>query len=508
MLDESKSETTRHSTAESIANTFEWLITAFVLAFVFRAFILEAFQIPTGSMADTLMGDHFRICCTQCGYSYEYNFNPDIQNRYRAPNRSGLYQMMPSPRCPSCGYYENRETLVPKSYGDRILVLKCLYQFAEPKRWDVIVFKNPTNPKENYIKRLIAKPGETVEIIDGDIYINGILARKPAKVQQEMWMCIYNNDYQPIRPIESRFNDHIWQQPFTNDKDSQWKHDPSKPTEFTLKSPPNSTNIMYYDTKKGNDFRAAYAYGNPVFYNNIPFCSDLMMNYYARFDDSRGTVGIGLTKYETLYKASVTSDGKMKIEKVDSLGKTVELTHRQISSHSLALIEGKVFPVRFANVDHELIFEIDKEKLVYDLGTDKDDAGPRLCDIEPKALIFGSGNLMLSYVALYRDIHYLGTRPDSRQPVDRAGEGNPFTLKEDEYFAMGDNSPDSADSRLWAVKGIGNNGDSYRTGVVPRDYLVGKAFFVYWPSRLRADNFKIGFVPNIGQMRFIYGGRD
>jgi signal peptidase I len=505
MADAVKPETTRHTTAESIANTFEWVITAFVLAFVFRAFILEAFQIPTGSMADTLMGDHFRICCTQCGYNYEYNFNPYVERQYRVTNRTGLYQMAPSPRCPSCGYYENPNTLIPKSYGDRILVFKCLYQFAEPKRWDVIVFKNPTNPKENYIKRLIAKPGETIEIIDGDIYINGILTRKPAKVQQEMWMCLYNNDYQPIRPMEDRFNGHIWQQPFTNDQDSQWNHDSSKPTEFTLKSLPNSTNIMYYDTKKGNNFRATYAYGNPLFYNNIPFCSDLMMNYYARFDDSSGIVGIGLEKYETIYKAYINSSGEMTIEKADSSGLMAKLAGDQIEP----LAPGKVFFVRFANVDHQLIFEVDKTKLVYDLGTDKDDAGQRLYDIEPKALIFGSGNLTLSDVALYRDIHYLGIRQDSsRQPVDRAGEGNPFTLQENEYFAMGDNSPDSADSRLWTIEGLGNNGNNYRMGIVPRDYLVGKAFFVYWPSRLRADNSKFSFVPNIGRLRFIHGGRD
>jgi signal peptidase I len=503
MADESKSKTTRHTTAESIAITFEWLITAFVLAFVFRAFVLEAFQIPTGSMADTLMGDHFRICCTQCGYSYEYNF-PYLQKNYKAATASGLYQLMPSPRCPSCGYYENSNTLVPKSNGDRILVFKCLYQFVEPKRWDVIVFKNPTGPKENYIKRLIAKPGETLEIIDGDIYINGILTRKPPKVQQEMWMCIYNNDYQPIHPMDGRFNNHPWRQPFTNDKDSQWKYNPAKPTEFTLQSSPDSINIMFYDTKKGNDFRAVYAYGNPLFYSNIPFCSDLTMNYYATFKDDSSIVGIGLKKYESLYKAYLNSSGEMIIEKVDSLGKTTELARKEIPIPT----GGKAFLVRLANVDHELIFEIDREKLVYDLGTGRDDAGRQLSDIEPKALFFGSGNLTLSHVALYRDTHYLGTRPDSRQPVDRAGENNPFTVGKDEYFVMGDNSPDSFDSRLWTTEGLGNNGDSYRIGIVPRDYLVGKAFFVYWPSRLRADNFKFSFVPNMGRLRFIHGGRD
>ncbi len=57
--------------AAEIADTFEWLITAFILAFVFRAFVMEAFRIPTGSMADTLKGAHFRLRCRQCGYKYE-----------------------------------------------------------------------------------------------------------------------------------------------------------------------------------------------------------------------------------------------------------------------------------------------------------------------------------------------------------------------------------------------------------------------------------------------------
>ena len=506
MLDEFNGSSKKVTTAESIVNTFEWVITALILAFTFRAFILEAFQIPTGSMADTLMGDHFRICCTQCGYSYEYNFNPYLQKRYKA-NSAGLYQLVPSPRCPSCGYYENPNTVVPLSKGDRILVLKCIYQFAEPKRWDVIVFKNPIDPKENYIKRLIAKPGETIEVVDGDIYINGILARKPAKVQEEMWMCVYNNDYQPIRLTEGRFNGHPWRQPFTNDRDSQWKYNRIRPTEFTLESPAEITNVMFYDTRKGNDFRAVYAYGDPQFYHNIPYCSDLMMNYYATFQSDGGTVGIGLTKYASLYKAYLNLSGEsceMIIEKVDTLGQTAELVRKEISPPA----PGKTFSVRFSNVDHELIFEIDKEKLTYDLGTDRNDAGERLSDIEPRALICGSGNLTLSHVALYRDIHYLSTRPDSRQPVDRAGENNPFTLGENEYFVMGDNSPDSADSRLWTIEGIGNNGNKYRMGIVPRDYLTGKAFFVYWPSGFRVNESGVALVPNVGRMRFIYGGKN
>ena len=55
--------------------------------------------------------------------------------------------------------------------GDRILVSKFNYEFSEPKRWDVIVFKFPGNAKQNYIKRLIGLPNETVWVRHGDIYI-------------------------------------------------------------------------------------------------------------------------------------------------------------------------------------------------------------------------------------------------------------------------------------------------------------------------------------------------
>lgn len=88
---------------------------------------------------------------------------------------------LPPVRCPSCGFIEQYRPTDPDRElvynGDRILVLKCLYQFQPPRRWDVVVFKNPTNPTQNYIKRLIGLPGETIEIVDGDIFVNGQIAQ-------------------------------------------------------------------------------------------------------------------------------------------------------------------------------------------------------------------------------------------------------------------------------------------------------------------------------------------
>ncbi|MHC4867148.1 MAG: signal peptidase I, partial [Planctomycetota bacterium] len=191
----SKSSVRKDRVAE-VANTFEWLITAFILAFMFRAFVMEAFRIPTGSMADTLKGAHFRLRCLQCGYRYDYGFIPEKYG-YRQDYIPRANLKSYDSRCPSCGHYQPTGGTSPVANGDRILVLKCIYQFFEPKRWDVVVFKNPLDPAINYIKRLIGRPGESLEIIDGDIYINGQIARKPDKVQDELWMPVYDNDYQP-----------------------------------------------------------------------------------------------------------------------------------------------------------------------------------------------------------------------------------------------------------------------------------------------------------------------
>lgn len=57
--------------------------------------------------------------------------------------------------------------------GDRILVNKFIYRFKEPERGDIIVFRWPPDESRIFVKRLIAKGGEEVEIKDGKVYING-----------------------------------------------------------------------------------------------------------------------------------------------------------------------------------------------------------------------------------------------------------------------------------------------------------------------------------------------
>ena len=57
--------------------------------------------------------------------------------------------------------------------GDRLFVNKMVYHFREPKRGEIILFKSPRHDGKEYVKRLIALPGEEVKIERGVIYING-----------------------------------------------------------------------------------------------------------------------------------------------------------------------------------------------------------------------------------------------------------------------------------------------------------------------------------------------
>ena len=57
--------------------------------------------------------------------------------------------------------------------GDRVIGSRLSYRFEDPKRGDIAIFRFPDNEKIYYVKRIIGLPGETVDIVDGKVYING-----------------------------------------------------------------------------------------------------------------------------------------------------------------------------------------------------------------------------------------------------------------------------------------------------------------------------------------------
>lgn len=63
--------------------------------------------------------------------------------------------------------------------GDYIFTSKITYRFRSPERGDIVVFRSPRNPDIEYIKRIIGMEGDTIEIKNNEIYVNGIQLNEP-----------------------------------------------------------------------------------------------------------------------------------------------------------------------------------------------------------------------------------------------------------------------------------------------------------------------------------------
>jgi signal peptidase I len=63
--------------------------------------------------------------------------------------------------------------------GQRLLVSKMAYRFSEPKRGDVVIFRYPLDPSKDYVKRVIAVGGDTIEVRMGRVYVNSERREEP-----------------------------------------------------------------------------------------------------------------------------------------------------------------------------------------------------------------------------------------------------------------------------------------------------------------------------------------
>lgn len=162
------------ATGGGLREIAETIVFVIMLVLLLKTFVAEAFVIPTGSMATTLYGDQKSVICPQCAIEFPVNCSSETtEDRPREPVEGCT--------CPNCRYQISfrQDGMNPSCRtGDRVMVAKFLYDlnFDEPERNDVVVFKFPREPLKNtsplnYIKRLIGKPGETIGIHGGDVFV-------------------------------------------------------------------------------------------------------------------------------------------------------------------------------------------------------------------------------------------------------------------------------------------------------------------------------------------------
>jgi signal peptidase I len=183
---------------DSRRETIESIVVAFILAFLFRTFEAEAFVIPTGSMAPTLYGRHKDVTCEKCGYRFAIGASDEVES----PGLLIPGNLIEDAICPNCRYITPKEVVqkLPVFKGDRILVNKFPFEFGNPKRFDVVVFKYPEEPQTNYIKRLVGLPGDKLEIRQGDVYSETkdgvkILRKDDPNKQKQLQILVYDHDH-------------------------------------------------------------------------------------------------------------------------------------------------------------------------------------------------------------------------------------------------------------------------------------------------------------------------
>lgn len=549
----------RPQNKEGYRDTVEAIVVAFILALVVRGFEAQAFVIPTGSMAPTLMGRHKEVACPQCGFVYAVNASGEVETSVHRNHdvESGI--------CVNCRYLNPSLNESPSFKGDRILVMMFPYDLpflpgsGRPERWDVVVFRYPEEPEVSYIKRLVGLPGETIRIAHGDIYVRApgdsrfTLARKPMRHQSSMQIMVYDDRHRAKALIdlpewtrwrtargwstvgrgESRYRGEGTGDGWSELRYSNIVPDPEQWSAILegreLPHPPRATLITDFYSYNTNlpNFDRLGPWMQSDWVGDLTLESDIDIQQV----DPGGSIRWELIEAGVAHRCAIDlTTGVATFTRGEEVLGTAE-TH----------LKGKGrYRVAFANVDDRLTLMIDGRAVGepgFEFETGEANPVPTEQDLEPAAMAVRNAKVEASDLVVKRDIYYT-QRPgehdydlvwDEHQPTSPAElfdfladaatfpklgrlRFHDYEISPDRFFMLGDNSPSSSDSRRWGTRDVAwDDSGERRSWEVPRQLLTGKAFYIYWPHGLPfgpqilklGRDFRFPFRPYFERMKWI-----
>ncbi len=582
---------------QSVRETIESIVVAFILAFLFRAFVAEAFVIPTGSMAPTLMGAHKDTVCEHCGKQYQASASNEFDSNSGARTES-LVIASACPTCRGINAYDLVNNANHGSFsGDRILVSKFDYVLHDPERWDVIVFKYPLNARMNYIKRLCGLPGEHILVKGGDVYVRKsesepwTIARKPPHKIRAMRQAVADTQYQPTELIEAGWPS-LWQPMPGEPANSGWQVTQTS-TKWSAELKPDSSTqwLRYYHkfltSTQWRDFESQkqipkvdplssrlitdyQAYNtsyhvqrgrvydadgkiyrefqgsNRPYYRINPsdppqndseqWVGDLLGEFDLNVTSNSGTLSAMLVEHGIEFRCDIdVATGKASLQALDG-GQAVAIFTNDKSSQ-VSVLTGETslrgpgkHRLEIANFDDQIVVWVNGKVVSFDGPTTfsfdsvRNDKERRPfwtptnpLDAAPVAIGGTDLSVQVERAKVWRDIYYIAIQGNNYRdfPTDISdskiastyerpelwAETNLFSLRnerkyslaDDHYFPMGDNSAQSADARAWGD----HRGDH---NYVEKRFMLGKALLVFWPHPW---NRPIPFLPNLSRMGMI-----
>jgi signal peptidase I len=152
---------TKAKSGNAIVETIKTVVYALLIAGVFRTLFFQPFWIPSGSMKETLLIGDF-LFVNKMAYGYSYASCPSVLVGFAGVDIDAK---------DICGFLDGDNT---RLFG------------GDPERGDVVVFRHPVSGRD-YIKRLVGLPGDSVQVKDGILYLNGeAVPQKPAGEFEEI----------------------------------------------------------------------------------------------------------------------------------------------------------------------------------------------------------------------------------------------------------------------------------------------------------------------------------
>jgi signal peptidase I len=419
--------------------------------------------IDGSSMATTLLGRHVDATCANCRFAFSCDSRDLDEPAITAcPNCAAKVSLPPSP-----------QTLA----GDRVLIDRTAFQVRRPRRWEVVAFDRNNSAKgtgdgqQLTVKRVVGLPGEQIQIIDGDVYADGMIQRKTLRQQRAMRILVHDDDYagaaQRWQPAGAGSN---W-----NRQSAGIAHAESNSDDigWLVYNHANTANAETPATVTDYNF---YNRGRLQRSETIHPTADLAMSFSIEEIHGRGLFWLR------------ASDGRDEfiVEIQPGAEKYTVKRNRVALANASGALRGSLRgqTVEVSLFDRQFLFAVAGRTLAT---VPMDAAVPAKTADQPLAIGVQGLGMVVAHLRVFRDVYYTSAPLGAPR-----GRTSPGVLGTDEYFVLGDNSPVSEDSRTWAEGRF-----------VSHRSLVGKPFVVIYPAcdiSLLNWHFQ---VPDLGRIRYI-----